>query len=153
MDAAQRSFQAQRTPRRNRANVGAVEAEGWALGERGTPLAPAGTWCETATVKAELVAFGEIQIEGERYARDVVIDRGRVSRRRKGPSKALRDQFGHTPLSAAEAIPWGGHRLIVGTGVDGRLPIAADVHVEAERRGVVIVALPTAGACRLLADM
>ena len=104
-------------------------------------------------MKAELVAFGEIQIEGERYARDVVIDRGRVSRRRKGPSKVLRHQFGHTPLSAAEAIPWGGQRLIVGTGADGRLPIAADVQVEAARRGVGIVAVPTAEACRLLADM
>ena len=62
------------------------------------PLAPARTRCETGTVRAELVAFGEIQIEGERYARDVVIDRGRVSPRRKGPSKALRDRFGHTPL-------------------------------------------------------
>ena len=78
---------------------------------------------------------------------------GRVSPRRKGPSKALRDRFGHTPLSAAEAIPWGGHRLIVGTGADGRLPIAADVHTEAERRGVGMVALPTAEACRLLAEM
>src|SRR5207247_4444802 len=88
------------------------------------PLAPARTRFETGTVRAELVAFGEIQIEGERYARDVVIDRGRVSPRRKGPSKALRDRFRHTPLSAAEAIPWGGHRLIVGTGADGRPPIA-----------------------------
>lgn len=109
--------------------------------------------CETASVKAELVAFGQIQIEGERYARDVVIEGGRVSRRRKGPSKALRDQFGHTPLSAAEAIPWGGHRLIVGTGADGRLPIAPDVYAEAERRGVVIAAMPTAEACRLIVKM
>ena len=39
-------------------------------------------------MKAKLVAFGEIQIEGERYGRDVVIDGGRIIRRRKGPSKA-----------------------------------------------------------------
>ncbi|TMF40918.1 MAG: hypothetical protein E6I26_01950 [Chloroflexi bacterium] len=104
-------------------------------------------------MKATLVAFGEIQIEGRRYARDVVIDGGRVRRRRKGPSKALRDPFGHTPLSAAEAIPWGGPRLIVGTGVDGRLPIAPDVRAEAKRRGVGIAALPTAEACRLLDDL
>ena len=104
-------------------------------------------------MKAELIAFGEIQIDGERYARDVVIDEGRVRRRRKGPSKALRDQFGHTPLSVAEAIPWGGDRLIIGTGADGRLPIAPDGHAEAERRGVVIAAMPTAEACRLIAEM
>jgi hypothetical protein len=113
----------------------------------------AGTRCETATVKAEFIAFGEILIEGERYARDVVIDEGRVRRRRKGPSKALRDQFGHTPLSVAEAIPWGGDRLIIGTGADGRLPIAPDVYAEAHRRGVVIAALPTAEACRLIVNM
>jgi hypothetical protein len=104
-------------------------------------------------MKAKLAAFGEIQIEGERYGRDVVIDGGRISRRRKGPSKAFRDQFGHTPLSTAETIPWGGQRLIVGTGADGRLPIAEDIHAKAERRGVRIAALPTAEACRLLADM
>ena len=104
-------------------------------------------------MKANLVAFGEIQIEGERYARDVVIDGGRISRRRKGPSKALRDQFGHTPLSVAEVIPWGGHRLVVGTGAHGGLPIAPDIYAEAERRGIGVAALPTADACRLLADM
>ena len=104
-------------------------------------------------MKAELVAFGEILIEGERYGRDVVIDGGRIRHRRKGPSKAFRDRFGHTPLSAAETIPWGGQRLIVGTGADGRLPIAQDVRVEAERRGVTIAALPTAEACRLLANL
>jgi hypothetical protein len=40
-----------------------------------------------------------------------------------------------------------------GPGADGRLPIAQDVHAEAERRGVRIAALPTAEACRLLADI
>jgi hypothetical protein len=119
----------------------------------GAALALAEASCQTAGVKAKLRAFGDLHIEGERYVRDVVIDGGRISRRRKGPSKALHDQFGHTPLSAAEDIPWGGDRLIVGTGADGKLPIAPDVHAEAERRGVGIVALPTGEACRLLAGM
>ncbi len=104
-------------------------------------------------MKAELVAFGEVHIEGERHTRDVVIDGGRISRRRKRPSKALRELFGHTPLSVAEEIPWGGRRLIVGTGAEGRLPIAPDIYAEAERRGIEVNALPTADACRLLADM
>ena len=98
-------------------------------------------------MNAKVVAFGDVQIEGERHTRDVVIDGGRVSRRRKGPSKALREQFGHTPLSIAEAIPWDGRRLIVGTGAEGRLPIAPDVSAEAERRGIEVHALPTADAC------
>ena len=104
-------------------------------------------------MKAKLVAFGEVEIDGQRYAHDVVIDAGRIRRRQKGPSKALRDQFGHTPLSVAEDIPWGGRRLIVGTGTDGKLPIAPEVYAEAERRGVRIDALPTPDACRLLAHL
>ena len=108
---------------------------------------------ENALVKAQLVAFGELQIEGERYTCDVVIEGGQIRRRRKGPSKPLRDQFGHTPLSVAEDIPWGGRRLIVGTGADGALPVTPGVYEEAERRGIAIDAIPTRDACRLLADL
>ncbi len=104
-------------------------------------------------MKARLVAFGDLRIEGERYTRDVVIEGGRIRLRRKGPSKPLRDQYGHTPLSAAEDIPWGGRRLIIGTGADGALPIAPEVYAEAERRRIEIDALPTRAACRLLADL
>lgn len=104
-------------------------------------------------MKAKLVAFGEVQIEGDRYAYDVIIEGGQIRRRRKGPSRALRDQFGHTPLSAAEDIPWGGRRLIVGTGADDGLPIAPSTYAEAERRGIEIVALPTADACRRLSKV
>ena len=108
---------------------------------------------QNALVKAKLVAFGELQIEGERFTRDVVIEGGRIRQRRKGPSKPLRDQFGHTPLSIAEDIPWGGTRLIVGTGADGALPVTPEVVGEARRRGIAIEALPTRAACRLLADL
>jgi hypothetical protein len=65
---------------------------------------------------ARLTRFGEIEIEGRRYAHDVVIEGGRVRKRRKKPSKPMRDRYGHTPLTAAEEIPWSGRRLIVGTG-------------------------------------
>ncbi|MGO9178688.1 MAG: MTH938/NDUFAF3 family protein [Candidatus Limnocylindrales bacterium] len=104
-------------------------------------------------MKARLVAFGKLQLEGERYERDVVIEGGRIRRRGKGPSKARRGEFGHTPLTSAEKIPWGGGRLIVGTGADGALPIASDVYAEAARRGVRVEAVPTREACRLLADL
>jgi hypothetical protein len=57
-------------------------------------------------MKARLVKFGEIEVEGKRYKHDVVIDGGKIRKRKKGPS---------TPLSAEEEIPWGGKRLIVGT--------------------------------------
>jgi hypothetical protein len=104
-------------------------------------------------MNARLVGFGEIELEGKRYDADVVIDRGQVRRRHKKPSKPYRDRFGHTPLSAEESIPWGGPRLIVGTGADGLLPIMAEVYELAARRNVEIVALPTETACRLLADL
>ncbi len=104
-------------------------------------------------MKAKVIGFGEVEVDGERFTRDIVIDGGRIRRRDKGPSKELRGRFGHTPLSAAEDIPWGGRTLIVGTGVDGALPIADDVIAEARRRGVEIEAIPTPEACRRLAEL
>ena len=101
-------------------------------------------------MQARLLAFGLIEVEGQRYEHDVVIDRGHVQKRHKGPSKALRAEYGHTPLSAAESIPWGGKGLIVGTGHDGELPVAPDLRDEARRRGVEVIAVPTAEACALL---
>src|SRR6266704_4739143 len=58
-------------------------------------------------MKARLVKFGEIEVEGKRYTHDVVIDGGKVRKRKKGPSKQFREKFGHTPLSAGEEIPLG----------------------------------------------
>jgi hypothetical protein len=104
-------------------------------------------------MKAELVAFGQLEIEGAPYHKDVVIEGGRIRKRDKGPSKALKGRARHTPLSAAEEIPWGGARLIIGTGAKGQLPITREVGEEAARRGITIEALPTIEACRLLADI
>ena len=104
-------------------------------------------------MKARLVAFGEIEVQRERYDYDVVIEGGKVRKRRKGPSKQFRAEGGHTPLSLGEDIPWGGSQLIVGTGAYGRLPIMSEVREEAERRGVELVALPTEEACELLGDL
>ena len=103
-------------------------------------------------MKVKAVGFGELRIEGVTYTHDVLIDGGRIRRREKGPSKALREQYGHTPLSAAEGLPWGGQQLIIGTGLDGQLPVTPEVYEEAARRGVDLTVLPTPDACRLLAD-
>lgn len=99
---------------------------------------------------ARLVSFGKIEIDGRRFDRDVVVEGGRVRRRKKGPSKPYRDRYGHTPLSADEAIPWSAPRLIVDTGADGQLPIMPELYDEARRRGVEVVARSTAEACELL---
>ncbi|MDQ3937739.1 MAG: hypothetical protein M3253_03555 [Chloroflexota bacterium] len=103
-------------------------------------------------MNARLVSFGQIEIDGRRFRHDVVIEAGRVRRRDKAPSKAIADSSGHTPLSAAEEIPWIGRRLVVGTGAYGRLPVMPELYEEAGRRGVELLARPTAEACLLLRD-
>jgi hypothetical protein len=99
---------------------------------------------------AKVTSFGEVEIDGHRFTHDVVVEGGEVRKRRKGPSKAYRSAYGHTPLSVDEAIPWSSGRLIVGTGVSGQLPVMDEIYAEAGRRGVEIVTLPTAEACELL---
>ena len=90
--------------------------------------------------------FGSIEVDGTIYEHDLVIDRGDIRKRKKGPSKALRAQYGHTPLSAGEDIPWDCERLVIGSGAAGALPIVDAVAEEAARRGVELVVLPTAEA-------
>ena len=102
-------------------------------------------------MKAKLVSFGHLEIDGVMYVKDVVLDGGKIRKRDKAPSKALNPKkWSHTPLTAAEEIPWGGKRLIIGTGAHGDLPIWPDVREEAARRGIQIQALPTEEACKLL---
>ena len=88
---------------------------------------------------ARLISFGLIEIGGRRFEHDVVVDGGVVRRRKKTASKAYRDQYGHTPLSPDEAIPWSARLLIIGTGVSGQLPIMPELYEEARRRGRVTV--------------
>jgi len=40
-------------------------------------------------------SFGAIQIDGSTYEHDVSIDRGEIRKRKKEPSKKLREQFGY----------------------------------------------------------
>ena len=76
-----------------------------------------------------------------------------MRKRSKKPSKPYRDKFGHTPLSANEEIPWGGPRLIIGTGAHGSLPIMDEVVEEAARQNINLVAVPTEQACRLISGL
>ena len=104
-------------------------------------------------MKAEVLGFGEIKVDGERFDHDIVIEAGEVRKRKKGASKRFREEYGHTPLSAEEEFPWGGEELIVGTGMYGKLPIMPGVEVEAKRRGIKLVAVPTVQACELLGSV
>jgi len=83
----------------------------------------------------------------------VVIDGGKVRKRKKGRSKQFREEFDHTPLSAGEEVPWGGKRLIVGTGAHSALPVMEEVLAEAKRRGIEVITKPTLEACRLLEEV
>jgi hypothetical protein len=94
--------------------------------------------------------FGVIEVDGETYENDLVVDRGEIHRRRKKASKKYRETFGHTPLSMEEDIPWKCTRLVIGTGAYGRLPVMDDVKREAKDRGIKLVVLPTAEAIKVL---
>jgi hypothetical protein len=96
-------------------------------------------------------SFGSIRIDGITYEHDVVIDRGKITKRKKKPSRKYREDFGHTPLSIEEAIPWKCKRLVIGTGT-GALPVMKEVKEEAKRRKVKLLVLPTEEAIRALED-
>jgi hypothetical protein len=93
-------------------------------------------------MRFEKYSFGSIRIDGVTYEHDVVIDRGKVHKRKKKPSRKFRDSFGHTPLSVEEKIPWKCPRLVIGTGT-GALPVMDEVKREAKRRNIKLVILPT----------
>jgi hypothetical protein len=90
-------------------------------------------------------SFGSIRVDGMTYEHDIVIDRGKIRKRKNEPSKQFREQFGHTPLSIEEDIPWKCRRLVIGTGT-GALPVMKEVKREAERRKIKLVILPTVEA-------
>jgi hypothetical protein len=96
--------------------------------------------------------FGSIEIDGVTYEHDVVIDGGSIRRRKKKLSKPFRGAYGHTPLSAAEDIPWKCRRLIVGTGANGALPVMQEIEREARARNVELVKATTAQAIKELAQ-
>lgn len=107
-------------------------------------------WAYGLSVDVDYPGFGSVVIDGSRFEHDVVVEADRARRRKKGPSKAYRNRYGHTPLSTDEDIPWSAPRLVVGTGASGQLPIMPEVWEEAKVRGVELVALPTSKACELL---
>ena len=98
----------------------------------------------------ERFSFGSLKIDGKTYNSDVVIDRGDIRKRKKKPSKQFRDDFGHTPLSIEEKIPWKCHRLVIGTGAHGSLPVMDEVQREAKRRKIELVVVPTREAMEVL---
>ena len=95
-------------------------------------------------------SFGSVRVDGVTYDHDLIIDRGKIRKRKKAASRKFRGAYGHTPLSAAEDIPWRCRRLVIGTGADGALPVMQEVRDEARRRAIDLVVLPTAQAVAVL---
>ncbi len=94
--------------------------------------------------------FGSLRIGKATCGKDLVIDHGKIRKRKKKPSKRFREEFGHTPLSIEEEIPWKCERLVIGTGAYGRLPVMEEVKHEAERRKVELLIVPTSKAIQLI---
>jgi hypothetical protein len=103
-----------------------------------------------AVMRFNKFSFGTIEIDGSTYEHDVIIDRGEIRRRKKKPSKQFRNEFGHTPLSAEEKIPWKCDRLVIGTGAYGKLPVMQDVRDKAQCKKIKLLILPTNDAIEVL---
>lgn len=101
-------------------------------------------------MRIDAYKFGRITIDGADYDHDVVIEGGKIRKRKKGPSKRRREEFGHTPLTAGEKIPWSASRLWIGTGAHGRMPVADDVREEARRRRIELVMKATPEMVKLI---
>jgi hypothetical protein len=101
-------------------------------------------------MRFEDFSFGSIRIDGITYEHDIVIDGGQVRKRKKKQSKKYSGEFGHTPLSADEDIPWNCRRLVIGTGMYGSMPVMKEVKQEAKLRKVELLVLPTTEATKEL---
>ena len=104
-------------------------------------------------MEVRLLGFGSIEVDGQEYDHDIVIEGGRIRKRKKKASKPYREEYGHTPVSTDEDLPWGGRSLIIGTGIYGSLPIMPEVTEEAGRRSVELTTVPTEQACRLITGL
>jgi hypothetical protein len=96
--------------------------------------------------------WGSLKIDGQTFTKDVILDQGVLRKRKKKPSRPFREQFGHTPVSLQEDIPWTCKRLVIGTGMEGRLPVMDEVAAEARRRDIELVMRPTPEAVQLLRE-
>ena len=98
--------------------------------------------------KIKNLKFGSITINGVVYDKDVVIEKGAVRQRKKGPSKHLRSKYGHTPLTPQENIPWNCDTLVVGIGMSSRLPVIPAFKKKAKSKGVTLILLQTPKAVK-----
>ncbi len=68
-------------------------------------------------------SFGSVRVDGVTCDHDLIIDDGKIRKRKKAASRKFRSAHCHTPLSTAENIPWRCRRLVIGSGAHGALPV------------------------------
>lgn len=103
-------------------------------------------------MKVEKVSFGEIVIDGKVWSDDLVIDHGRISLRNKSVSRMSKANYGHTPLTVHENIPWVCSTLVIGTGIYGSLPVTDEVFKMADELSVTLVVKKLKDAVKHLND-
>ena len=101
-------------------------------------------------MKVKELSFGTINIDGKDFFKDIVIYKGKIEKRKKKGSKKFRSQFGHTPLSTSENIPWDCKKLIIGTGHNSALPVMKEVKKKAKKKGVELVLMSTPDAIQYI---
>ncbi len=89
------------------------------------------------------LGWGRITINKIPYQKDVVIKNGEVEKRNKKVSKSFKTDYGHTPLTLQENIPWDCDTLIIGIGMSGKLPITEAVKSKAKEKGIALIMLKT----------
>ena len=101
-------------------------------------------------MKIRNLEFGSVTIDGVEYDYDVVIEKGKVGKRKKKASKPFREIYGHTPLTAEENVPWNCKTLVVGTGIHGSLPVVPAFEKAAAKHGVQLKIMHTDQAIAFL---
>lgn len=97
-------------------------------------------------------SFGVIVLDGKTFREDIIIEKGEISRRHKSMSRISKEAYGHTPLTVHENIPWDCDTLIIGTGINGGLPITDEIFRTAEELCVKIILKKTKDALEHLGD-
>ncbi len=103
-------------------------------------------------MEADKVSFGEIVIDGRLWTDDIIIDKGKITPRNKSVSRMSKGNYGHTPLTVHENIPWDCSTLVVGTGIYGSLPVTDEVFKMAEELNVTLVVKKLKDAVKHLND-
>jgi hypothetical protein len=116
-----------------------------------------GSWAINDATKSDApdishIEFGSITIDDVVYEKDIVIENGIVRTRKKGPSKPFREEYGHTPLTTFEAIPWDCDTLVIGIGMSSRLPVVDEFKKMAKEKGVKLILLETPNAIKYFTD-